>query len=336
MKKIGYRITKNWIFWMILFASIFSILIYSVSFFVNGSEGRESYRWQHGIGEYYSEDELAAQIKEANTWKEDVKRNPKAYEEEYGIPAEQLYVYVEETIEILNYLKDNQILYEDAMEGNIVFEDNRDVRSYSIQILDTCFIFQIVAAILLLCIIVNQGRSGGAFVFDVLMRGRKACFVNESKTFFVVMTIFYVIQVTFISVLRTLLPVNTKYLVYTNKNGVTAITEIQEYISNIVALYLLLLFYWCLLFFVSQIVRKLLSYLVIAPAVVVVVWLLINLAANSPIALAWNALATMIYDYNISWGWYIVVSVIRLLAGGLLVVLAYRSVGKRQIHLGYE
>ncbi len=334
MKYILFRLTKGWLFWTVLFLCFFSVLLYSVIFYENSSDTNT--RWNHFIEEYENNEELKTQINELIVWRDEI-NNGEAGNldlEEDELP--ELNKNIEESIEILNFLKKNEIKYEDIAGGDCLFAYSRDSRNYALQTLDVCFIFQIIAALLLLCPIVNQGRTNGAFVSSLILRGRKKCFLREAGTFFFLVTSLFAVQISFLSLLKTQLASKSKFLLYIDDSGITLLTERQEYLLSIVSLYLVLLLYWALLFFVSELITNYLKYLLAALATVIAYWALTFFWEGNKLFCAWRFLMPSIFSYNISLGFYLAASLLRILAVVLLIYFAWLYSAKRSLQVRYD
>lgn len=335
MKYILFRLTKGWLFWTALFLCFFSVLLYSVIFYENSSDTNE--RWYtYFVEEYNGSAEIHAQMQELTAWRTEIKNGEAAELDLEKDELTELIKNIDQSIKILNYLEKNEIPYEDLMEGNILLGDSRDRRSYTYQAFDVCFIFQIIAALLFLYQIVNQGRTNGAFVSSLILRGRKKCFLREAGTFFFLATSFFAVQIGFLSLLRTQIASKTSSLLYIDDSGITILTERQEYLLSIVSLYLVLFLYWALLFFVSELTDHFLKYLLAASAAVIAYGALTFFWESSKLLCSWRILLPSIFSYDISLGFYLAASLLRILAVVLLIYSAWLYSAKRSLQVRYD
>lgn len=335
MKYILFRLTKGWLFWTVLFLCFFSVLLYSIQFYENSSDTNE--RWYtYFVEEYDGREAIHAQIQELAAWRAEIKNGEAAELDLEKDELAELMKNIEQSINILNYLEKNEIPYEDIMEGSILFADKRERRSYTYQAFDVCLIFQIIAALLFLCQIVNQGRANGAFVSSLILRGRKKCFLREAGTFFFLTGSFFAVQIGFLSLLRTQIASKTNSLLYIDDSGITVLTERQEYLLSVVSLYLVLLLYWALLFFVSELITNYLKYLLAALATVIAYGALTFFWEGNKLLCSWRVLMPSIFSYNISLGFYLAASLLRILAVVLLIYFAWLYSAKRSLQVRYD
>lgn len=334
MKYILIRLTKGWLFWTILFLCFFSTLLYSVKYYENSSDTND--RWSHFVEKYENHEELKEQINELTAWRDEINDGEAAEPDLEEEELDELRKDIEESIKILEFLEKNELKYEEVVDGNILFAYSRDRRSYSLQAIDICLIFSIIAGLLLLCQIVNQGRTNGASVCSLILRGRKKCFLREAGSFFLLATFFFAVQTGFLSLLRTQIASKTKFVLYIDDSGITLLTERQEYLFSIASLYLVLLLYWALLFFVSELIDHPLKYLPAALAVVAAYGALTFFWEDNRLLYSWRILIPSIFSDNITLGFYLAASLARLLVGALLIYLAWLYSAKRSLQIHYE
>ena len=248
MKYIVFRLSRQWMVWVAVILSIIFVLIYSYRY-TQESYG-DRFQWSYDIKPYKSAEDIDAQIKEL----QDTESELGDYE--YELETKKV---IKETIAILEYLKANNFSYSDVSEC-VCSEYSMDRLSYVGCTLNTCFIFQGLAAILLIGQIVNAGLTTGASVSDYLVHGRKKVFKHETYTAGLVLFSFCLFQILLTIVFSLFLPENTPYMLAYTNDGIRVMTRWTAILLESLGLPVQMLVVWAGLYLISRLADNILAF----------------------------------------------------------------------------
>ena len=265
MKYSIFRILREWMFWALLFLSAALIIGYTLVYIEN-SDPYMRY-WRYNVEEYSSAEDIDLQIAQNQ-------ERVKSCEAELAAEADaNERKHIEENLArlrssdvILSYLRDrvSEHPYKSLYDGMYLRANTKDSRSFANDALSVVLLFQIVAIILINSQVVNQGRTTGAFVTSFIMRGRKRMFNRQLAVSLGIFTLAFLLQIGLIGIIKPMFGQNSSNVLFVNGENVTIMSEGMEFMLNALSIYLILLFYWALLFAISQPINNVLLYSVVA------------------------------------------------------------------------
>lgn len=306
MKNEIVRLTKSWIFWFLVVLQIVIIMLYSINY-VNDSKIAKD-RWYHEILEYNNTDLLIDdQIKNLKVQIDNFNQLEKSKS------VIEMITYYEETIEILEYLRDNNYSYEEIQESEVMYYHEEDKRAFTLQTLEVLMWLNMIVSILLLCVLVNMGKTNGAYAFKMLLNGRKKVFFTEAKTYIVLMIGFFCYQIALVTGLSMQLPAKSKYLLHYNGGDIIVMSETLECFLAISSLAISMLVMYILHFIISQIVNNVFAFFIVSISVTMAIkWLLVRLSSYSFFKV-FKVSLNNIYENDVSMGLYIGVTLFRII-----------------------
>ena len=324
MKNEIVRLTKSWIFWFLVALQIVIIMLYSINY-VNDSKISKD-RWYHEIGEYNNTDlSIDDQIDNLRLQIESFKQLEK------NKSVIEMITYYEETIEILEYLRDNNYSYDEIQESEVMYYHEEDKRAFTLQTLEVLMWLNIIVSIVLLCVLVNMGKTNGAFTFKMLLNGRKTVFFTETKMYIVLMIGFFCYQIALLTGLSMQLPKKSKYLLHYNAGNIIVRSETLECFLAIVSLAISLLVVYILHFIMSQIINNVFAFFIISISVTIAIKLLLVKLSSYSFFRAFNVSLNNIYENDVSIGLYMGVTLFRILIAIALLMCTYVYCMKRKI-----
>lgn len=325
MKSGMLRLTRSWLFWFLVLFQLAFIVVYSINYCKDGTTNKE--RWYHGIMEYNDTELLIGeQIKNVE---EQIYYLEESSNNNEDIDAIRNY-YVE-TIEILKYLQKHNYDYCDVQEAEVVYYHEEDKRAYTLQIMEVLLWMNVVISIILLGLIVNSGKTNGAIVFEVLIKGRKRLFMKEGKLYFMIMTLFLAYQIILVTALNMQFPVKSKYILHYNGGDIKVISQSWEYVWAVVSLIISLYTVYILHFALSQLIGNIFTFSIVAITVTVVVKYLLAYTSTYKFLLAFNVTMNNIYENGLSPGFYAFAIVTKYLLAIVMLYLTYRYCMRRKI-----
>lgn len=284
MTSIFFRISKSWIGVFLTVCPLLFIISLSLHFSNNCSQYDEW--WGHQVSEYSSSDDINAQIEyiseliQSSHVKEDI-------------------TYMEETIDILEYLNKEGIKYDDVQEGGFLIQNNREQRSYSFQMIEYVLVFQLFLSIFTLFVVNNLGKMNGAFVIAYLMQGRKRCFWEEGLSYLLIMMYCLIPQVTYISLTRKMVPNRHGTLLFYNKGDIKLMSSEKEYIWLLISLFVTLISIYIFHFILSELFNNAVLFF-FSSAIVNILSILMSSASKDNFISVIGISLSSIYEYGIT------------------------------------
>ncbi len=330
MNQILFRIIRSTSFWFVLLLNLMVTVVYSFFYYANAEP--INYRWNGYIESYNNTQELAQQLVAMNNYYDEVIAN---YSNE---PTESnLYelALVEQTVVTMEYLLENNLSYSEIMDGDFISATSVDRRSYMDETLSIGFITQLISSVILICLIVNIGRSNGAFVFDLFMHGRKKLFIHELLCYTSLQALLFITQVLTVGIFGLFFPLNSEKLLFYNNGDIKVISVAGEFFGNVFSALVMLASIWFVLFLLSQIINRALSFVVVATAIVTA-WLLlpvyIDIDLFNNLQLLWTSTYMSGYKIEI----FGIISIVRIATILASLVAAYLYATKKRYSIRYE
>jgi len=260
MKYLLLRLSGQWVMWATIVSGIVFLLIYSYIFFDSSNDGSE--KWSYYIEPYKNEEDIDYQIEQLKS----VDFSNSEYDTE-DIET------IKSSITILEYLKENHYSYNDIRES-ICEEMAMDRYSFVGSIIMKCFLFQGIAAIIIIGQIINVGLTTGASVSDYLIHGRKKIYIRETYTTLLVLFVYALLQIVLVYIFSLFVPENSKYLLTYSNDGIRVVTTGQAIIGEGIYLIVQLLVIWAGLYLISRMIDNLLIFSIIGGAYFMIMYYL--------------------------------------------------------------
>lgn len=334
MKTIFFRLSKNWVWWLVVISSIVLVFGYTAYYYEQSSTYEE--RWNHYIEEYNTIQELKVQ-------QEAVEKNVLLLEEmlKNTTSKERLLIeeeirYEKESIELMTFLEENQISYSDAVEGEVLYHFERSQRGYSIEIIGIIYIFMLISSVLLVGQIVCAGKTNGAFVMSYLHNGRRKSFQNEAWIGYLILTCIYWAQIIIVFILREDIASQVEYVIYYNGGEITMLSDKTEMFLMAISVFMMISGYYVIHYILAQLISNSTVFCVIAVAITVGLIVLINVLSDVKFFCALGIILPYIYSKSISIGYYLVVQSGRIVILLISLWWIYRCFMKKNIRTRYE
>lgn len=319
MKSILFRLSKSW---NIVFLSVCPLLfvILMSLLFLNDCEKRDLW-WAYPIDEYTNSSDIDMQIEQITILEQECS-------------AEDA-VIMKETKEILEFLKKNDLKYDDVQEGSILTPSVREQRSYSFYMMEVLFFFQLFLSIYVVFLVNNIGKSNGAFSIAYLMHGKKRCFWEEGLSYLFIMLYCLIPQLIYIVLTRKALPDSHNTLLFYN-NGEIQLTSTQtEFTFLTISLCVTMLCVYLLHFILSEILDNVILFVFLSGVVNLLTILLVN-SSGAGGTLILGVWLNSIYEYGLTVRTYVISHALLLVFLGALVFGAYKLSMQKKIRTEYN
>lgn len=247
MRNVFFRLSRQWVIWVAVILSVLFVLIYSYRYM---QESYDADRWSYPIEYYKTEADIDGQIESLKSIQSEFGNSDYEKDQRESIDA---------SISILEYLKANHYSYSDISEC-ICSEFSMDRMSYVGLTLDACFLFQGLAAILIIGQIVNAGLTTGASVSDYLIHGRKKVYIRETYSAIIALFVFCLFQILLTIVFSLFVPENTPYMLAYTNDGIRVMTRWTAIVLESVSLPVQLLVVWSGLYLISRLVDNIIGF----------------------------------------------------------------------------
>ncbi len=335
MKYEWFRLLRDWTFWFLLLLSVTLVVGYSAVYFKMSETTPTT--WYYSVSDYQNDEDIADQLELTQNYIAEVEFLLQSGQVQNSEDLQEDLHRLQSSEKILRFLseKSDEYPYQSLCDGCTTDAYSKNRRSYGTQVLEVVFLFQIVSLIFLIGQIVNQGKTSGTFVFSMVMRKRKTTFFRQAAVSLLVFSISYLIQVGMIAAVRGLLNGDIQNVLMFDGETVRIIGESTEFLFLCLSLYLILLTFWAIVFFLSQVVDNVLNFSVVSLLVCAVLFLLVIVSNNALIS-NMHTTITDIMTESISSGTFVLVFLLRFLCIAGCLVGAYWVSQKKEYRIRYE
>ncbi len=257
-------LSRQWLFLVLTifsfgFISVFAIQKYRISF-------EETNRWARFQIEDYSAEDNSIDIQ-----LERLQDELDYLEEQINNIPENMFVeeknYYLDSIAMLNLLKERNIDYNDAIQGDLL-GNYKDRRSFIFGALNIQQYLYSAMLVLLIYEIVCFRKDKGTIVIELIMYGRKKVFWEQFITGIVFIVAFWILINIFTVCLNTQFLPSTKWLAYGDRNGVRLIPVWIDYLDMYLFSFSQMLLFFLILFGMASFVTYSALYFLISAGLI--------------------------------------------------------------------
>jgi hypothetical protein len=288
--------------------------------YIRNADGKPS-NWFHEISRYENTEELKEQ-KESLTAELSDPDTP-GYQKRW----------INESIEIVDYLSANNYRYKDLKEL-IVADNYKDSYSLFYNAFSISFIFQALAAVIISGQTVNSGITSGSFVPDYIMHGRKKCYIKETSAYYLLNAAVFILQMILIVLLAMFLKSDDKLILYyAQDTGIHVYPYLVFLMQDIVLRFMDIGLVWVIVYFFSRLIDNLLKFSVVGFAVSFGLYWVFVVSESIPDFLS-KILFIGILDGPV---WQnIIALVVRIILYAVISFASYRYTMKRRYNISYD
>ncbi|MBR5348078.1 MAG: hypothetical protein IK125_02475 [Lachnospiraceae bacterium] len=331
MKHVIFRLTRSPLFWALASVNLVFVLLFSVRFRDNARD--LPIYWDAYIEEYANMDELRAQKEVVLKLRESIETETPSYYDRDQLEYQK--ECMDNALTVMDFLLENESPWGEYVDGTTYAAEAYERRSYHGYMWEKCLVWQCFSAVILLCLIVNTAHSNGTYASEIVLYGRKKVFGDQAKAYWGTATLLFVLQFFLALLIGTRFPqIGEKYLYYYRGDFWTfspALIRIMEWVG----LYVILWMLWGALYLVSEMIPKVLPFLLTGAAITYCISRIFSSAGMELYRLFFRIWPENYWD-GMPLLQIIALYLLRIILGIALALLTYRLVKKRRVKLRYE
>lgn len=326
MKSYFFRLSKNWLFWALIVIQVFVIVSYSIYYALNVWNSNE--RWEHSIVKYDNASDLEAQ--KIDLQNEIEALNIKSDKKSYDRDEKQ---FITESIEIIEFLKENNYSYDEVTEAIMMYHMENDKRAYFTQNIEMFWFLNLFVSIAILGLIVNYTKISGSRTFDILLHGRKNLFFRDFKVYMTLMGMYISLQFIIVAIISSQFSSKSQFFLYYNNGDIKVLSLTNILIWATISFFLYFGVTCILHFCLSQLIDNIFCFGIITVVVTVAIHYFLFYYSDYKFISALLTYMNYIYENNISVGYYLLALLFKYAIVSALFVATYFINKKRRLRI---
>lgn len=326
MKSYFFKLSKNWLFWALIVIQVLVIVCYSVYYATNVYHSNE--RWDHSIVKYDNASDLETQKIDLQNKIEalNIKSDKKSHDRDEK-------VFITESIEIIEFLKENNYSYDEVTESITIYHMENDKRAYFTQNIEMFWFLNLFVSIAILGLIVNYTKINGSRTFDILLHGRKNIFFRDFKVYMILMGLYMSLQFIIVAIISSQFYSKSQFLLYYNNGDIKVLSLTNVLIWATISFFLYFGVTCILHFCLSQLIDNIFAFGIVTVVVSVAVHYFLFCYADYKFISALLITMNNIYENNISVGYYLLALLFKYAVVSALFVATYFINKKRRLRI---
>ena len=316
MKSCFFRLSRNWLFWVLIVIQVVVIVCYAIYYATNVYHSEE--RWEHSIVKYKNADDLEDQKNNILSQIEDL--DEETDKSRYNAEEKQ---FLTESVDIIDFLKKNNYSYDEVTEATMIYHMENDRRAYFLQNIELMWWLNIFASVLIIGLIVNYTKTNGSRTFDIILHGRNTIFFRDFKAYMTLMGLYVSMQFIIVAIISSQFSSRSQFFLYYN-NGDIKVMSLMNVLFWTTISFVLYFGVICILHFcLSQIINDVFYFTIITAVITVALKFIMIYFSDNKFILAMNITMDNIYENKITIGFYLLALLFKYVAVGALFAFTY-------------
>ncbi len=249
MKKTLLRLFQSEIIIVTMILALAGVAVYAIGY-QRGAIYNEI-MWEHGIDAYSSEEEIQSQIENIALY-------------DLNQYTEETKTHLQETVDILKFLKSQKIKYEDVYEYSAEYLNEKTYGAFAYDTTSFLIIFDSILAVLVLIKLVVIDRANGTYVMEFIQKGRREYFTSQMRAYLCIMSIILLFQTEMVLIMGSNYPTKaSKVLIYTG-NRCMILKSSVVMICNVISLIGFVFATSIMLFFLAKQIDRTLYFIIVS------------------------------------------------------------------------